>query len=523
MLSRFLFSAVAAMCLTLATTAQAAIFSGEVESVIPGTGSITIRIASQDKSMTFKLGSTGRVQLGTKTVKLDAVKIGQTATVTTGSDNSIATKITVRDTKPTEVATKPAPKPATKPARPSPMPEADATAARTQVTVGDWPQYRGPNRDNISLEKGLLTTWPDNGPKVAWEKSGFGEGYSSVSLAGDTIFTMGTQGGQEMLFALDREGGHTKWSIATGRVFQDGQGNGPRGTPTIDGDRVYALGANGDLVCAKVADGDVLWRLNILETFQGNNIVWGISESVLIDGDKLICTPGGRAATMVALDKMTGRPIWRAVVPGTPQTGYASPIAINVGNVRQYVTFVHTAVVSVRANDGTPLWGQQESTNGTANCSSPVYDNNMLFTASGYGTGGALFRLASSGNQTQSQVAYTTKEMKNHHGGMVLLDGFVYGFDEQILTCLDLRTGKPAWQNRSVGKGSLTYADGRLYLRSEGGPLALCAASPQGYEEFGRFDPPNRAGRAAWAHPVVAGGKLYIRDQDSLTVFDVKE
>ncbi|MBI1347655.1 PQQ-binding-like beta-propeller repeat protein [bacterium] len=520
MRTRLICFLLAGMSVLWLSVVDAAIYSGEIEAVSTGTRTITIRIASQDKSMTFQLGPTGRVQSGTKAIQLDVVKVGQIATVTTGSDAKVATKISVRDPKPAEAASKPA----IKPTRTEPMPEKSTVSSNVEVVIGDWPQYRGANRDNISLEKGLLTSWPSNGPKVAWEQSGFGEGYSSVSIVGDTIFTLGTQSGQETLFALNRDGGQQKWSISTGRVFQDGgQGNGPRGTPTVDGDRVYALGAHGDLVCAKVADGDVLWRLNILETFQGNNIVWGISESVLIDGEKLICTPGGKAATMVALDKMTGRPIWRAMIPGAPQAGYSSPIAIDVGNVRQYVNFVHTGVVSVRATDGNPLWGQQASANDTANCSSPVAMENLVFTASGYGTGGALFRLASRSNATQSEVVYTTKEMKNHHGGMVLLDGYVYGFDEGILTCLDLKTGKPAWQNRSVGKGSLTYADGRLYLRSEGGPLALCAASPEGYEELGRFDPPNRSNRAAWAHPVVAGGKLYIRDQDTLTVFDVKE
>jgi outer membrane protein assembly factor BamB len=282
------------------------------------------------------------------------------------------------------------------------------------------------------------------------------------------------------------------------------------------------LGANGDLVCARIADGSVVWSDNILQTYQGNNIVWGISESVLIDGNQLICTPGGQAATVVALDKRTGKPIWRSLVQGAPQAGYSSPIVVTVGNVRQYVNFVHTGVVGIRANDGTPLWGQRASANDTANCSAPLATADVVFTASGYGTGAALFRLAGRGNQVASEVVYTTKEMKNHHGGMVLLDGYVYGFDEAILTCLDLRTGKPAWQNRSVGKGSVTYADGKLYLRSEEGPVALAAATPEGYRELGRFTPPNRTGRPAWAHPVIAGGRLYIRDQDTLAVFHLK-
>lgn len=169
------------------------------------------------------------------------------------------------------------------------------------------------------------------------------------------------------------------------------------------------------------------------------------------------------------------------------------------------------------------MWGQRESANSTANCSSAVFENNSVFTASGYGTGGALFRLASRSGQTTSELGYSTREMKNHHGGMVVLDGYLYGCDEAILTCLDLKTGKVAWQNRSVGKGSLTMADGRLYVRSENGPVALVEVSSKEYSERGRFNQPQRSGRPSWAHPVVAEGKLFLRDMDRLLTYDVKE
>ncbi len=507
--------------LVVSALAEGAVFSGVIEAVMPATQSITIRVGSTDKAMTFKLAPNAKVAIGTKNGALDDIEVGQTATVTTTGAGNTASRITVRAM--ADAAPKPAPKTTPKTAKSKPAASAPARGPNTAVAAGDWPQYRGPNRDNISTETGLLARWPDDGPALAWTKTGFGEGYSEVAVAGDAIYTLGSRGNDEMLFAIERETGNPKWAIRTGRNREDGTGNGPRGTPTVDGDHVYALGANGDLVCAKTADGEIVWKLNILEEFQGSNIVWGISESVLIDGEKLICTPGGKAATIVALDKLTGRPVWRSLVQGAPQAGYSSPIAIDVGNVRQYVNFVHTAVVSVRASDGEPMWGQRASANGTANCSSPVAADDVVFTASGYDTGGALFRLASRSNATASEVVYTTKEMKNHHGGMVLLGGYVYGFDESILTCLDLRTGKPAWQNRSVGKGSLTCADGKLFLRSEGGPIALATASPEGYEELGRFDQPQRSGRPAWAHPVVAGGRLYIRDQDKLLAFDVRK
>ncbi len=506
-------------------TAMAGLHSGVVETVSPASRTFTIRVVSTDKLLKFELAPSAKVTVRGKPGQIGDLASGQTVSVTTSGSSMTATRVAVREA--TAATAKPAAAGSAQAAPRMTGKRTDSSATdngATKSRPGDWPQFRGPNRDNLSQEQGLLATWPANGPELVYTTDGLGEGYSSVALVGDSLYTLGTRGGDEMLFALNRENGEQRWATRLGRVFQDGgQGNGPRGTPTVDGEFVYGLGGNGDLVCLKTADGSVVWRLNILEAFQGNNIVWGISESVLIDGDKLICTPGGRAATMAALDKRTGKPLWTAKVPGAPQAGYASAIAIDVGNVRQYVNFVHSGVVGVRAADGEPLWGQSASANGTANCSTPLHADNLVFTASGYGTGGALFRLASRGTSTGSEVVYTTRQMKNHHGGMVLLDGHLYGFDENVLTCLDLQTGNPVWQNRSVGKGSLTYADGRLYLRSEDGPLALAAASPAGYQEFGRFEQPQRSGRRAWAHPVVAGGQLYIRDQDKLLVYNVRK
>lgn len=510
-------------CGTATTFSHAAIYSGIVETVSENGLSLKIKLTSKQTSKVFALTDAIPITIDGKKADAKALEDGLAITVFTDSQDRVVTKVNAR------MAAAP---PATKPA----VPKADRTkpsakskkgtddSVSSTSAEGDWPQYRGQNRDNISLETGLLDKWPDGGPKLLFVHDGYGEGYSSVSIVGDTIFTLGSQRDDEVLFALNRDNGDVKWTRRVGRLRGDGQGGGPRSTPTVDHDRVYALGANGDLVCANVNTGEVVWELNILQEFDGNNITWGISESILIDDDRLICTPGGKSATMVALNKFTGKPVWRSVIDGTPMAAYSSPIAINVGGVRQYVNFVHTGVIGVRASDGIPLWGQNASANGTANCSAPVYSDGYVFTASGYGTGGALFQLASNrNNETKSELKYATKQMKNHHGGMVLKDGFLYGFDEQILTCLDLRSGKPAWQDRSVGKGSLVMADGKLFLRSESGPLALAAATPKGYQELGRFEQPQRANHPAWAHPVVAGGKLYIRDWDKLLVFDVKE
>jgi outer membrane protein assembly factor BamB len=514
--------------MVLTSTALAGIHSGVIDQVSDDGQQIVVKIGSKGTIRTFRVETNTPATLDGKKTSLTALEAGQTITITTDRDDKEVLKVTARmaKAKPDKAdADQPAAKKSgSRSARSekavaedSPK-SSDAEAA--DVAPGDWNQYRGPLRDGISRETGLLRSWPEAGPKLVWSINGLGEGYSSVAVVGDLVLTQGTSGRDEMLFALDRDSGERRWQLKTGSVRDDGQGGGPRGTPTVDGDRVYALGANGDLVCAELKTGKVLWQGNILQEFGGNNIVWGISESVLIDGDRLICSPGGKRATIVALNKNTGKTEWTSLVPGAPSASYASPVVVTVDGVRQYVNFVHTGVVGVRADDGTPLWGQEASANGTANCSSPVVFDDAVFTASGYGTGGALIRLASRNNQTQSQVAYATKEMQNHHGGMIGLDGFLYGFDEQVLTCLDVASGKPRWKNRSVGKGSVVCADGMLFLRSENGPVALAEATPEGYRESGRFTPP-RSDRPAWSHPVVAGGKLFLRDWDQLMVYNV--
>jgi outer membrane protein assembly factor BamB len=292
----------------------------------------------------------------------------------------------------------------------------------------------------------------------------------------------------------------------------------------VDGDRLYALGGDGDLACLDTQTGDLVWQQNILEEFNGSNITWGICESVLIDGEKLICTPGGRNATVVALNKTNGRPLWRSQVPGDPQASYASVIIAETGRVRQYVLFTSRATIGVRASDGRFLWSDEAAANGTANCSTPLFHDGHVFSASGYGTGGALLKLIPGRGTVSAQRVYKTNEMKNHHGGMIALDGYLYGSnDPGILTCLELLTGKVAWRDRSVGKGSVTYADGHIYLRSEDGPVALVEATPDGYRERGRFDQPERSGANAWPHPVVAAGRLFLRDQDVLLCYDVRD
>jgi outer membrane protein assembly factor BamB len=391
--------------------------------------------------------------------------------------------------------------------------------AQTPV-VTDWPQWRGPERTGISKETGLLKQWPAGGPPRLWRVTSLGAGYGSISTKGERLFVQMIVGRQSAVAALDRSNGRIVWSKALGNAGSNDRGSGPRSTPTIDGDRLYALTENGDLACLTVADGTVVWQRNILRDFNGRNINWLLSESPLVDGDRVIVTPGGRDATVVALDKTTGKTIWTSRGLSDP-AGYASVIAADVGGVRTLMTFTAQAGVGIRASDGKPMWSYPRAANGTANIATPVFSNGKVFYTSGYDTGGALLRLTAQGGEVKAAEAYFTRDMKNHHGGVVLVDGYLYGFNDSILTAVNFETGKMAWRDRSVGKGSVTYADGHLYILGESNHVGLVEATPAGYREKGHFEIPD-SGLPAWAHPVVSGGRLYLRNQSSLAAFDIK-
>jgi outer membrane protein assembly factor BamB len=305
-----------------------------------------------------------------------------------------------------------------------------------------------------------------------------------------------------------------------GRAVENYQGPGPRGTPTVDDDRLYVLTENGDLACLRVQDGTVVWQRNILQDFGGRNIGWLISESPLVDGNQVVVTPGGRGAGMAALDKMTGKTIWTSNEL-SDQAGYASPIVADVQGVRTIMTLTSEAGVGVRASDGKLMWRHQAVANDTANIATPVFGDNKVFYSSNYGTGGALLALRADAGEVRAQEVYFTREMQNHHGGLVLVNGYLYGFNNSILTCLEFATGKVMWRHRSVGKGSLAYADGRLYLLSENNVVGLAEATPASYRELGRFTIADQ-GWPSWAHPVVSGGRLYVRNQGILTAYNVR-
>ncbi|QQS47927.1 MAG: PQQ-like beta-propeller repeat protein [Acidobacteriota bacterium] len=391
----------------------------------------------------------------------------------------------------------------------------------TTGAPADWPQWRGPNRTGVSQETGLLKQWPSGGPRQIWSISNLGEGYGSMAVLGDRIFVQGTNRNASVVYSLNKADGKMVWSAALGAKVDEGRGNGPRSTPTIDGDRIYVLTENGDLACLRGRDGSRVWSKNILREFGGDNPHWLISESPLIDGNRVIVSPGGRGAGIVALDKMSGKTLW-ATRELSDTAGYSSCIAADVGGVRTIMNFTSRSAVGVRASDGKLMWRYDKAANGTANCTTPVFSNNKVFFSSAYGTGAALLDLTPQGGEVRAREVYFTRDMMNHHGGVVLVDGYIYGFSNSILTCLEFTTGKKMWSARSVGKGALTYADGMLYLLGEDNVVGLAEATPDAYREKGRFTIADQ-GRPSWAHPVVSDGKLYIRNQGILTAYEISK
>lgn len=366
----------------------------------------------------------------------------------------------------------------------------------------------------------MAKDWPASGPPLAWSMSGLGSGYGSVSVVGNRIFVQGLRNGQSLVHSLNRADGAFVWSKSLGPGVTNDRGPGPRGTPTIDGDRMYVLSEAGNLLCLMTGNGTTLWQRNILRDFNGRNIQWLISESPLVDGDRVIVTPGGRGATIVALDKMTGRTIWTSKELNDG-AGYASPVVADVQGVRVIATFTDRAGVGVRASDGKLMWRHEAPANGVANITTPIFAGNTVFYTSAYDTGGSLLALTRQGNELRAEETYFTRNMQNHHGGVIHMNGVLYGFNDAILTALDLASGRQLWRHRSVGKGSLTYADGRFYLVGENHVVGLAEMTKDGYRETGRFEIAD-LGWPAWAHPVVSGARLYIRNQNTLTAYDVK-
>lgn len=384
----------------------------------------------------------------------------------------------------------------------------------------DWPQFRGPRRDGMSDETGLLGQWPEGGPKLLWTIGGLGVGYGSIAVAGDKIFVQGSRGNESYVNCLSRADGKQLWSATMGPMGDNDRGDGARGTPTVQGDVVYALSEQGLLACLKTSDGSPVWRKHILKDYGGENPHWLVSESPLVDGDKVLVTPGGSGAGIVAINKANGREIWRSREL-SDRAHYSSLVTGAVGGVRFATTMTSSAGVGVRLDDGKLMWRYERACNRTANCAMPIVSGNHVFYSSAYGTGGGVVELSPTSGALQAEELWFNREMMNHHGGLVLVNGHLYGFSNSILTCMELATGNVKWKDRSVGKGSLTFAEGKLYLLGENGTAGLAEATPEGYKEHGRF-PVGDEGKPVWAYPVVCGGKLYIRNQQKLSCYSIK-
>jgi outer membrane protein assembly factor BamB len=412
--------------------------------------------------------------------------------------------------------------------------------AGSYTAADDWPQWQGSNRNRISKETGLLKEWPKEGPKLLWTFDKAGAGFGSPAIVGNRLFVLGSddpeKGDKEFVLCVDVKEGKELWrkplETATGD-YQFLWGSGPRGTPTVDGDCVYVLGAKGDLRCFKIADGERVWAINLVKDLGGSIPTWGYSESVLIDGGHLVCTPGGKKGTLAKLDKKNGEVVWRS--EGIGDGAQYSSVVVSTVGVRQYITLVQSGTFSVRASDGKLLWRSKAGANGTAVIPTAVVSDKYVFATSGYSSGCGLLELTPNGaDNVKMKEVYLNKAIINRQGGVVLVGDHVYGFSERGgWICLDyLKLDKdneaPSSKYKKLGSGSITYADGRFYcFGQDKGVCALIDANPKEWVEKGRFEIatkskfPRRLGEI-WAHPAIANGRLFLRDHEVLLAYDIK-
>jgi outer membrane protein assembly factor BamB len=416
--------------------------------------------------------------------------------------------------------------------------------------AADWPQWRGPNRDGRSEETGLIRNWNAQRPTLEWMVEGMGRGYASLSAVGGRLYTTGNFKDGQGVVAIDAASGSVVWRRPVTEAVPQHQREGARGTPTIDGDRLYVVTSDGEIVCLKTQDGSILWKRDFRGDWQGRMMSgWGFSESPLVDGDRVLCTPGGPAATIVALNKMTGDEIWRSAPPAPPgndpapaggrrrrgggsgAAAYSSIVISNGAGVKQYVQLIGSGVIGVRAEDGKFLWNYNRVANGTANIPTPIVTGDYVFTSTGYQTGAALLKLSPDGDGVKAEEVYflDAGTFQNHHGQMILVDGYVYAghqHNKGLPICIELATGKVMWGGRIQGAGSgsaaITYADGQIIFRYQDGTVALVEATPAEYRLNGTLHPEYQED-TSWSHPVVVDGKLYLREQDKLMCYNLRD
>ncbi len=384
------------------------------------------------------------------------------------------------------------------------------------ISAGDWPQWRGPNRDGISAETGLLKSWPATGPKVLW-RTGAGESYSAISVAQGRLYTLDGQSSNEIALCLDANTGKEIWRTTIDQLFDNDQGGGSRATPAVDGDLVYVLSAGGKLLALNTKDGKKAWSHDLVSEYGGRVPRWGISVSPLVEGNMLLVDVGGKSGhSVMAFNKASGAVVWKSE---TDIPGYSAPIAVTVNGVKQILVFTGSALVSLAPADGKLFWRYPWETSYDVNAATPVFiPGDKVFISSGYGKGGTLLQMQAAGNRVTVRDVWKSRDMKNHFSSSILYQNHLYGFDDAFLTCLDIATGEPKWQQRGFQKGSLIFADGHLVVLGERGNLALVEATPASYKEKGSVQ--ILKGRC-WTMPTLANGKLYLRNQSEMLCADV--
>jgi outer membrane protein assembly factor BamB len=387
-----------------------------------------------------------------------------------------------------------------------------------------WPRFHGPKGDNISTETGLLKQWPEQGPKLLWTVKGLGKGFAGVTLSDGRIFTSGDVGDNLVIFAFDTDG-RIVWQATSGAAWTQSGPQGSHGTPTIDGDRLYHENAHDEIVCLDTKSGAKIWGVNLRSEFRGAGDGFGRAESLLIDGDRVICSPGG-ATAMAALDKKTGRTVWKSPSASEP-AGYVSPILAEHQGLRMILTMSSRSLLGVNATNGDLLWRFEHFTpRYVANCVTPIYHDGHVFISGGYGLGSVLLKIDVQGQKATVQPVWRSKDLDNRHGGVILLEGSVYGashFNNNAQwICLDWKTGRKMYAERGVGEGSLCCADGMLYTMNERRKVGLVRPTPTGYALVSQFTLPEGGEGPTWAHPVVCNGRLYLRHGDRLYAYDVR-
>jgi len=382
----------------------------------------------------------------------------------------------------------------------------------------DWPQWRGPNQNGISEETGLAESWPEEGPEVLWRVPISG-GYSSIAVADGVAYTMiGSEEG-EFVVAIDAEKGSELWKTRIGDLFVDEEyGSGPRATPTVDGDRVYALGGTGALACLDAKSGELQWGFNVVEKSEAENAEYGASASPVVVGNKLIVVAGkSKGKSLVCLDKKSGETIWTAL---DDKAGYATPLVTSVGDVTLLAVFTAEGLVGIGLEDGKEFWRHPWETTMDQHTATPIGHDGKVFISTRNSTGSALFELSLDGGSPKAELVWESRNMKNYLSTCVLLDGHLYGFNATRLTCMDFETGDSKWRESGFNKGSLIAADGRLIILGERGNLALAEATPEEYREISKFQ---LFDTLTWIVPTLANGRLYVRNEAELVCLDLRK